>query len=180
MYRACELKDQTCKKTRTLHFSDSSQFAARIRRGFFTLGDGCWLPKKGLFPQGVSEYGWQSDWANRWALIWSHSWSSAPRCGSGPKRRLEAPPPSTPLRPRTPPPPPAWAAPSRSLAKRAKGGGGKSEGEGGEGGGLAWGKGPPITMGDGGDPPNTSWGQTHIWGLPTWNQSGEPTVRRQP
>ena len=22
-------------------------------------------------------------------------------------------------------------------------------------------------MGDGGDPPNTSWGQTHIWGLPT-------------
>ena len=26
----------------------SSQFAARIRRGFFTLGDGCWLPKVGL------------------------------------------------------------------------------------------------------------------------------------
>ena len=24
----------------------SSQFAARIRRGFFTLGDGCWLPIK--------------------------------------------------------------------------------------------------------------------------------------
>ena len=24
----------------------SSQFAARIRRGFFTFGDGCWLPKK--------------------------------------------------------------------------------------------------------------------------------------
>ena len=24
----------------------SSQFAARIRRGFFTLGDGCWLPMK--------------------------------------------------------------------------------------------------------------------------------------
>ena len=22
-------------------------------------------------------------------------------------------------------------------------------------------------MGDGGDPPNSSWGQTHIWGLPT-------------
>ena len=26
----------------------SSQFAARIRRGFFTLGDGCWLPKSSI------------------------------------------------------------------------------------------------------------------------------------
>ena len=41
--------------------------------------------------------------------------------------------PATPLRPRTPPLLTAWAAPSRSLAKRAKGGGGKREGEHGEG-----------------------------------------------
>ena len=27
MYRACELKDQTCKKTRTLHLSDTELFA---------------------------------------------------------------------------------------------------------------------------------------------------------
>ena len=32
--------------------------------------------------------------------------------------------------------------------------------------GRAWLEGrPPIAMGDGGDAPNTSWGQTHIWGL---------------
>ena len=72
-----------------------------------------------------------------------------------PQVPLEAPP-LHPLSLWDPSPSPAWAAPSRSLAKRAKGGGGKRE----------WGKGPPITMGDGGDPPNTSWGQTHIWGLP--------------
>ena len=29
----------------------SSQFAARIRRGFFTLGDGCWLPTYGYIWQ---------------------------------------------------------------------------------------------------------------------------------
>ena len=44
--------------------------------------------------------------------------------------------------------------------------GGKREGEGGEGRGFGLRKGPPIAMRDGGDPPNTSWGQTHIWGLP--------------
>ena len=61
------------------------------------------------------------------------SQSSTPRCGSGPKCCLETPPP-TPLRPRTPPPPPAWAAPSRSLAKRAKGWGEKGRrGRGGKG-----------------------------------------------
>ena len=54
-----------------------------------------------------------------------------------PQVPLGGPPPSTPLRPWDPSPPPAWAAPSRSLAKRAKGGGGKREGEGGEGRGLA-------------------------------------------
>ena len=31
----------------------SSQFAARIRRGFFTLGDGCWLPILTVFGQMV-------------------------------------------------------------------------------------------------------------------------------
>ena len=76
-------------------------------------------------------------------------------------------PPPTPLRPRTPPPPPppAWAAPSRSLAKRAKGGGGE-EGRRGRGWkGLR--EGSSNYNGGWGDPPNTSWGQTHIWGLPS-------------
>ena len=47
--------------------------------------------------------------------------------------------PSPPLfpAPRTLPPTPDWAAPSRSIAKRAKGGGEKREGEGGEGRALA-------------------------------------------
>ena len=58
------------------------------------------------------------------------------------------PPLQPPLHPRTPPPTPDWAAPSRSIAKRGKGGGGKREGEGGEGRAL----GPPIARGDGGGP----------------------------
>ena len=31
MFRACELKDQTYKKTRTLHFADSAAIRIRIR-----------------------------------------------------------------------------------------------------------------------------------------------------
>ena len=75
--------------------------------------------------------------------------------------------PSTP--PRTPPPhqtePPRPGLPEH--CKKSQGGCGE---KGGEGRALAWGKGPPIAMGEGGGPPNTSWGQTHIWGLPTLKQ----------
>ena len=35
MYRACELKDQTYKKTRTLHFSEKSE--GSVSRGFQTV-----------------------------------------------------------------------------------------------------------------------------------------------
>ena len=62
--------------------------------------------------------------------LFSKDFKGTPRCGSGPKCRLEGPPPPPP-RPSTPPPP-AWAGPSRSIVKRAKGGRGKREGEGGE------------------------------------------------
>ena len=91
-------------------------------------------------------------------ILWS-----TPRCGSGPKCGLEAPPPPPPCA-LGPLPPPAWAAPSRSLAKRAKGGGRRKERAGREG---VWLEGRVLQLewGMGGDPPNTSWGQTHIWGL---------------
>ena len=84
-----------------------------------------------------------------------------------PQVPLEGPPLHPPLHPRTPPPTPDWAAPSRSIAKRAKGGWGE-EGRsrrGGKGFGLREGS-SNCNGGWGGDPPNTSWGQTHIWGLP--------------
>ena len=54
--------------------------------------------------------------------------SSVPRCGSGPKCRLEGPPLHPPCALRTPPPAPARAALSRSIAKRARGVGGTGGG----------------------------------------------------
>ena len=39
MYRACELKDQTYKKTRTLHFSDLT-WIQKAGRGEWGLGVG--------------------------------------------------------------------------------------------------------------------------------------------
>ena len=79
--------------------------------------------------------------------------------------------PSPSTSPRTPPPTPDWAAPSRTpgeLQKEPSGVGGRGRERAGREGlwfegrvlQLQWGMG-------GGDPPNTSWGQTHIWGLPT-------------
>ena len=62
----------------------------------------------------------------------SQQQSSTPRCGSGPQVPLAERSPIHPLRPRTPSPTPIWAAPSRSIEKRTKGGGGKREGEGAE------------------------------------------------
>ena len=68
---------------------------------------------------------------------------------------------STPPATQDPSPTPAWAAPSQSISKRAKGLGGRREGR-----AVAWGKGLRVTMGGwGGDPSKSSWGQTHIWGL---------------
>ena len=52
MYRACELKDQTYKKTRTLHFSDNrlySGFVADWLR-LIVVNEGGFQPKKG---QGI-------------------------------------------------------------------------------------------------------------------------------
>ena len=71
-----------------------------------------------------------------------------------------------PLRLRDPSPTPAWAAPFRSIAKRVRGVGGQREREGGEGRAVIREGSSSRNGGDGGgDPPNGSWGQTHIWGL---------------
>ena len=53
--------------------------------------------------------------------------SSAPRCGSGPKCCLEAPPPSTPLRPETPPPHQPGPPPPGALQKEPRGVGGRGK-----------------------------------------------------
>ena len=91
------------------------------------------------------------------------------RCGSGPKFQvpLEGPPPPPP--PRTPPPTPDWAAPSRTpgaLQKEPRGVGGRGRERAGREGLWLEGRALQLQWGMGGDPPNTSWGQTHIWGLP--------------
>ena len=52
---------------------------------------------------------------------------ASPRCGSGLKCRLEAPPLLHPLAPEDPSPPHQPGPPSRTLAKRAKGGGGRGK-----------------------------------------------------
>ena len=66
-----------------------------------------------------------------------------------------------------PPPPPPYdlaPLPHTSLGhplplhcRKKPGGGGKREGKGGEGRAVAWGKGPPVAMGDGGDLPRGVW-----------------------
>ena len=68
-----------------------------------------------------------------------------------------------PLPPHQPGPPPPGA-----LQKEPSGGWGEEgrRGRGGKGFGLREGS-SNYNGGWGGDPPNTSWGQTHIWGLPT-------------
>ena len=91
---------------------------------------------------------------------------STPRCGSGPKLRLEgAPPPFCALGPHTSPPP------SQSIETRASGVGAKGGWVGREGLGLRegssscnGGKGDTTRI-QGGFPPKGSLGQTHIWGL---------------
>ena len=75
-----------------------------------------------------------------------------------------SPPPSTPLRPRIPPPAPGPPPPG-ALQKEPRGVGGRGTERAGREGVWLDGRVSPITMKDGGDPPNTSWGQTHIWGL---------------
>ena len=72
--------------------------------------------------------------------------------GLAPSAAWRPAPPSTPtpLRPRTPPPHQPGPPPPRALQKEP-GGVGEEGRRGREGRGLAWGKGPPITMGDGGD-----------------------------
>ena len=80
---------------------------------------------------------------------------------------LEGPPPPPP--PRTPPPTPDWAAPSRTpgaLQKEPRGVGGRGRERAGREGLWLEGRVLQLQWGMGGDPPNTSWGQTHIWGLP--------------
>ena len=57
-----------------------------------------------------------------------------------------------PLRLRDPSPTPAWAAPSQSIAKRARGVGGKREGEGGEGRAVVREGSSSCNGGDGGGP----------------------------
>ena len=81
----------------------------------------------------------------------------APSTAGGPS-------PSTP--PKTPPPTPDWAAPSRTPGASQK----KPRGVGGRGREGFWLEGRVLQLqwGMGGDPPNTSWGQTHIWGLPIY------------
>ena len=84
-----------------------------------------------------------------------------------PQVPLEGPPPPTP--PRTPPPTPDWAAPSRTpgaLQKKAKGVGGRGRERAGREGLWLEGRVLQLQWGLGGDPPSTSWDQTHIWGLP--------------
>ena len=100
----------------------------------------------------------------------SQHMSSTPRCGSGPKYRWRA----LPLHPpRTPPPTPDWAAPSRTpgtLQKEPRGVGGRGRERAGREG--LWVEGRVLQLQWGmGDPPNTSWGQTHIWGSQIWGAS---------
>ena len=92
--------------------------------------------------------------------------SSTPRCGSGPKCCLEAPPPPPPCALR-PLPPTSLGRPLPEPCKKSQGGWGEEgrRGRGGKGFGLREGS-SNYNGGRDGDPPNTSWGQTHIWGLP--------------
>ena len=84
---------------------------------------------------------------------------STPRCGSGPKCRLESSPPPR-LRPRTPPP--HQPVPSRSIEKTGKGRGGGLMGRVRRG--LREGSSNLNVGMGGGDPLKVSWGQTHIGG----------------
>ena len=88
-----------------------------------------------------------------------------PRYGSGPKCRLHGPPPP----PLTIEGPLPHTSLGRTLPEHCK----KSQGGWGEEGGGGWvgtgcGQGSVLQLqwgGWGGDPPNGSWSQTHIWGL---------------
>ena len=75
------------------------------------------------------------------------------------------PPPSTPLRSRTPSPPTSLGRPFPEPCKKSQWGvGGRAGREG------VWLEGRFLQLQSGmGGPPNPSWGQTHIWGLPTRN-----------
>ena len=78
-----------------------------------------------------------------------------------PQVPLEGPPPPPPLGP-----PPYQTGPPRpglpEHCKKSQGGWGEEGGRGRGGKGFGLREGPPIAKGMGGDPPNTSWGQTHI------------------
>ena len=105
---------------------------------------------------------------------WEDSLSSqsqlpyTPRCGSGPKYRWRA----LPLHPAWDPSPPHQTGPPRpglpEHGKKSQGGlGGRGRERAGRKGLWLEGRVLQLQWGDGGgDLPNTSWGQTHIWGLP--------------
>ena len=101
----------------------------------------------------------------QWCMRFLHEPSSnAPRCGSGPKCRLEGPPLSPPCAafPR-----PARDAPDGALQK-GQGGGGRGREGGGRG--CGWREGVLLQLLG---PAKGSWAQTHLWGLSTSQGRGQ-------
>ena len=93
--------------------------------------------------------------------------SSAPRCGSSPDCRLEGPPPPPPPFALGPLPPTSLGRPLPEPCKKSQGGvGGRGKERAGREGGWLEGRVLQLQWGMGGDPPNTSWGQTHIGSYP--------------
>ena len=80
---------------------------------------------------------------------------------------MEAPPPPHPLAPWDPSPATSLGRPLPEPCKKSQGGvGGRGKERAGREGVWLEGRVLQLQWGDVGDPPNTSWGQTHIWGLP--------------
>ena len=84
-----------------------------------------------------------------------------PGVGLAPSAAWRAPPLHL-LAPWDPYPPPAWAAPPRALQKEPSGVGGRGKERAGSEGVWLEGRVLQLQWGMWGDPPNTSWGQTHI------------------
>ena len=100
----------------------------------------------------------------RWGVVLPREGVEYPQMWVWPQVPLGGPPPPP---PRTPLPHQPGPPPSRSLAKKSQGACGEEgrKGRGGKGFGSREGS-SNYNGGWGGGPPNTSWGQTHIWGLP--------------
>ena len=157
----------------------TSKITSEIRKGFLqseVLGEVCVLlghsePKTSAQTSAPNSHGsTQQSWQNSGENFMTRDphqvlISSAPRCGSGPKCRLEPPPPPPPCA-LGPVHPTSLGHPLPEPCKKSQGGGGKREERAGREGVRLEGRSSNYNGGWVGGPPSTSWGQTHIWGLP--------------